>query len=479
MSRPNVLFIIADQHRWDFMGYESNGVTHTPNLDRLARAGSLSRSAYCNAPLCTPSRMAIASGRYGVNSGCFTNLHELPPDTPTFVEQFRSSGYRTCAIGKTHMEIHAYDSDLRSYRHREFMNDLGWDEICEISGNGMLRNGIRCAYSEFLRESGKFDEVLRFYEQWHYFMDERRRGDPNFVPHEFRLAEEFHETGFVGDRAVEWLRNRDSSQPFLLHVGFAGPHSPIEPFPTYMDLYRDAPETEPWGVVEYPERLPDGRRGYRAMISQIDAHVGRICDVLAERGELENTIVVYTADHGDMAGDRGRDGKTCFFEGSVHVPLIVSGPGVAPEQDSRALVELVDLGSTLCDLCGVAPHSLDQGKSLIPVLSGENEIHRETVYAEMGCDRMLFDGRYKLMWGDPQSDRRKLGRLHLDKPVDIPPSPGRLYDLQEDPHEECDLVQDDPALRTEMLEKLIARINENVQPQVNKSRGAYRPLRSE
>ena len=100
MTPPNVVFIIADQHRWDFMGCERNGVTHTPNLDRIADQGAILSSAYCTSPLCCPSRAAIASGRYGMSSGCFTNLHQLPPGTPSFVGQFRQAGYRTCAIGK-------------------------------------------------------------------------------------------------------------------------------------------------------------------------------------------------------------------------------------------------------------------------------------------------------------------------------------------------------------------------------------------
>ena len=122
MTRPNVVFIIADQHRWDSMARE-NGVTRTPNLDRLASAGTDLSAAYCVSPLCCPSRAAIASGRYGVNSGCFTNLHKLPSGTPAFVEQFRRSGYRTCAIGKTHMEIHAYDADLLSDEHPSIAPD--------------------------------------------------------------------------------------------------------------------------------------------------------------------------------------------------------------------------------------------------------------------------------------------------------------------------------------------------------------------
>ena len=479
MTQPNVVLIMADQHRWDFVGYQDAGATHTPRLDQIAAQGALFRSAYCTSPLCCPSRAAIASGRYGMNSGCFTNLHQLPPGTPGFVQQFRQAGYRTCAIGKTHMEIHAYDSDLLSAGHRELMDSLGWDETCEISGNGMLATGIRCAYSEFLRESGRLDEVLGFYDHWPYFMDVGKKGDPSFFAHEWTLPDELQETAFVGNRAVEWIQKHGAAAPFLLHVGFAAPHSPIEPHPAFMDAYRGSDETAPWGNPAPPDWLPDGRRGYRAMISQVDHHVGRIRDCLAERGLLENTIIVYTADHGEMAGDHAAFGKTCFYEASMRVPLVISGRGVAPHQESDALVEIIDVGKTLCDLCGVEAHALDQGLSLASLLSGSSRAHRDTVYGEMGCDRMIRDGRYKLMWGDPRADTRKLGRLHLDKPVAIPPSPPRLYDLQRDPHELCDLA-DDPAhhgLLLEMLAKLLTRINENTQTQPFLDRGAYVPLR--
>ncbi len=474
----NIIFILADQHRWDFMGYEHNGVTLTPNLDALARRGVIFRSAYCNAPLCSPSRQAIHSGRYGMNSGSFTNLHQLPAGTPSFVSQLRAAGYHTCAIGKTHMEIHAYDSDLTSAEHARYMDSLGWDEVHEISGNGMLKTGIRCAYTQYLRERGIFGQVLEFYRNWHYFMDRSRKGDPDFCPHEWPLDEKDQETTFLGNRACDWLRGIDAQQPFFLHLGFAGPHSPIEPHPRFLDLYRDREETSPWGSIETPEFTRAGRRGYRAMISQIDFQVGRVMDILAERGLDRNTIVLYSADHGEMAGDHGIFGKTRFFESSVRVPLIISGPGINAGRDSRALVELVDLGRTVCDLCDVEPHVLDQGRSLLPILRGESGHHRDTVYTEMGCDRMLFDGRYKLMYGDPGLDTRKLGKLHLDKPVTIAPSPARLYDLEADPHEEHDLARDPDAkgLLMEMQQKLLARINENLQPLPNLDRGEYRPL---
>lgn len=477
--RPNIVFIIADQHRWDFTGYEANGVTHTPNLDRLGENGTIFRSAYCPAPLCSPSRQAIASGRYGVNSGSFTNLHQLAPGTPSFVSQLRDSGYRTSAVGKTHMEIHAYDSNLTTREHAEYMDSLGWDDICEIGGNGIMRAGVRCAYSEWLKEQGAFDDVIDFHCNWGYFMDPQPAGYHDFQCDEWPLAEALHETPFVGQQSIDWLRKHDDESPYFLHVGFSGPHSPIMPSSSAMDIYRNAGEAPPYATEEWPDWLPNGRRGYRATITEIDSWVGKIYDEVAARGELDNTIFVYTADHGEMAGDHGAYGKCTFYDPSVRVPMIFSGSAISVGQDNDTLVEVLDVGRTLCDLAGVEPHALDQGRSLAPVLHGESTTHRDTVYVEMGCDKMLFDGRYKLMWGEPSCDTRKLGRLHLDKPVNVEPSPCRLYDMQEDPHECNDLASQESCkdLRRKMVEKLLVRANENTQTLPFLSRGEYKPVR--
>ncbi len=478
MAGPNVVFIMADQHRGDFLGYADGGRTRTPNLDRLATAGTRFDAAYCPAPLSSPSRAAIASGRYGMNTGCFTNLHELPAGTETFVTRLRGAGYTTCAIGKTHMEIHAYDSDLHGKAHREFMDSLGWDQICEVSGNGMLRTGIRCGYSRFLMDRGALNEVTEFYHNWRYFMDPARGGDPAFTPHPWPLAEELQETAFIGRRAVDWLRAYNDPKPFFLHVGFAAPHSPIEPNGAFLAAYGDADEPAPIDHDDPPTWLADGRKGYRAMISHVDDYVGKILQVILERGEMDNTVFLYTADHGELAGDHGRFGKTTFHQPVVRVPLLIAGPGVQLGRSSDALVELIDLGRTVCDLCGVQPHPRDQGRSLADLLAGRTDTHRDTVYAEMGCDRMLFDGRYKLMAGDPAADTRQLGRIHLDRPANAPPAPTRLYDLAEDPHETRDLAAD-PARRdllADMQARLLARIAENTQPLPLKDRGPYRPL---
>lgn len=219
VKRPNIVFIIDDQHRWDFMGYESgNGVTFTPNLDLLARRGASFRSAYCTSPLCSPS-----------SSGCFTNLHRPPADSPSFVRQFQSAGYRTAVVGKTHMEIHGYTSDYTTAAHASYMRSLGWDEVREISGNGMLKAGIECFYTSFLKEKGVFDRVTEFYKRWAYFMgpEEVRRSKPHDWHYfEWPLDEEYQESRWVADETIRWMNRYTGEALFLLHVGFAAPHSP-------------------------------------------------------------------------------------------------------------------------------------------------------------------------------------------------------------------------------------------------------------
>jgi choline-sulfatase len=473
---------MSDQHRFDFMGYETNGTTFTPNLDQLGRQGTIFRNAYCNAPLCSPSRICFAAGRYGVNCGAFSNCHEPPFGMPSFVSQLRGGGYRTTAIGKTHMEIHAYDSDLTSYRHREFMDSLGWDEIKETAGGGLTVIGIEDSYSRWLKEIGMYEQVADYLCQWGAPNVPRKNPTHGFKCVAWPFATEIQETSFIGQNAVDWIRGRSDSQPFFLHVGFVAPHSPIQENKENIALYRNVPESEPWGAVNPQPWLADGRRGYRAMITHVDRWVGRIVDALKEKGLLENTIVVYTTDHGENAGDFDRFDKGTFFEGSVHIPMIVAGPGVHAGQDSKALVELLDLGKTFCEMGGVAPHRLDQGKSLMPVLTGAQTEHRDTIYGEYICDKMLFDGRYKLMFGDPATDKRYFGGpSHTHKPAYAPPNRWRLYDLQNDPHELRDLSEDPQYLKlaAEMMQKLLVRITQNTQQLPSKSRGKPRPRHPE
>ncbi|MCH2176704.1 MAG: sulfatase-like hydrolase/transferase [Lentisphaeria bacterium] len=476
MPKPNIIFILSDQHRWDFMGYETNGITHTPNLDKLAARGVRANNAYCPAPLCSPSRAAMATGRYAMNSGCFTNLHKVPASTPTFNKELKKAGYTTMVIGKIHMEIHHYQSDLASPAHKAYMKELGWDDTFEVVGNGLWNTGIKDQYSKMLDQEGLKDQVLQYYNNWGYFMDKRVAMHP-LQAQVWPFEEKYQESYLIGKTAVNWIKEQPKDKPYFLHLGFTGPHSPTEPNQKFLDLYDVADETQPVDNESPWDWLPEGRTGYRAMITQIDHYIGDVIKAVEERGELDNTIIIYTSDHGEMMGDHGRTDKGSFYEGSAHVPFVAAGPGIQ-HKETNALIELLDLGKSFCDFAGVESHPLDQGESLKPVLEGNTDYHRDTVFCEMGCDKMIFDGRYKLIYGEQTADKREgLGRIHLDKPVTIPRSPAALFDLKEDPNETNNLF-DNPdyvQLKIEMLEKLLARINENTQPSEFLDRGVYNP----
>lgn len=474
-ERPDIVLILTDQHRWDFVGWEpSAGTTRTPVLDGAAASGCRFRSAYCPAPLCSPARAAIALGRHGMNSGCYTNLHRIPADSPSFVRQLRDHGYRTCAVGKTHYEIHAYDSDLTSVAHARYMARLGWDETWETAGGEMFRTGIADWYSRALVDEGRLGVVLAHARRWRYFMDPAAGGDQPFTCHPWTPPAHLHPSEFVLGLTQRWIERLDERRPIFLQVGFCAPHSPISPLPRHLDLYAADQEPGPRVADGADPSLLAARQGYRALITHLDEAVGRLVDQLARLRPGRRTLFIYTADHGEMAGDHGRDGKEVFHEGSMRVPLLIWGPGI-PARALDCLVETLDLGATICDLAGVPRHSLDQGQSLAPLLFGAPDRHRDDVYAEMGCDRMLRTARHKLMWGAPERDRRGLGRIHLDRPVAVEAAPPALFDLMDDPHETRDLAGD-PALRGELLARLLARIDRNRQMQPFASRGTYRPL---
>ncbi|HBE03048.1 MAG TPA: hypothetical protein DC049_11335 [Spirochaetia bacterium] len=482
----NIVLIMADAHRGDFLGCLDNNVTSTPHLDRIAEKGALFTNAFCTAPLCCPSRQAIVSGGYPSNTGCFTNLHQLPAHTPTFLSELVRAGYHTVLAGKSHMEIHAFNSDLTSRSHAEYMKTLGWNELYEISGS-MLRTGIRCAYSEFLRDSGMLSEVLTYHRKWHYFMDSPSSGDPAYIVHPWPFDEHFDESRFVTDQAVNWLKQYSGSKPFFMQVGYYQPNHPRDPLPRFLEKYQNQKAPFPGGAqISVPEKYLASRTSYRAEISQIDEYAGEIFGLLEKKNMLDNTFFIYTSDHGCSLYERyghpelfGGEAYANFFQAAVHVPLLAAGGGFNEKRKITALTETIDLGKTICELAGIESHRFDQGKSLIPLLSGKIDQHRNSIYSEMACDRMLFNGKYKLMRGDPLSDKRLLWKAaHLDRPVNITPSVIRLFDLKNDPYETCDLAGNYGYKNTlaEMNELMLQRISENTRAQPYLNRGEYRPV---
>ncbi|MFZ4600159.1 MAG: sulfatase [Terrimicrobiaceae bacterium] len=430
-TRPNVLFIAVDDLRPEIAVFGEKGVA-TPNLDRLAGTGTRFTRAYCQFPVCGPSRASLMSGLRPTDTRFVIDRRQpsLESDAPgalTLNRHFRDNGYATAALGKIY---HDRDDDLPGW------SVPGWNAKMPHNHYALPEN--RAA----LKANGQYGPATECAD----------------------VPDNAYPDGIIADEAVRRIEEAAAEgTPFFLAVGFWRPHLPFNAPKRYWDTYpedsillsenSDAPKGIPGiamhnhpelrGYADIPkgdDPIPESlaRRlvhGYRAAVSYSDAQVGRLLDALDRTGLGERTIVVLWGDHGWHLGDNGLWGKESLFERALRVPLIVSAPGLPGGQSSSALVDLVDLYPTLCELAGlsVPPHL--EGESLAPLLSAPD---RSWKNASVSCfirpDRnkrgwSLRDNRYRYSeWTDAKGGG--LERV--------------LFDLQEDPQESRNLA-DDPA----------------------------------
>ncbi len=470
-KKPNLLFIMADQLRADYLGCTGHPYIRTPHIDALAARGVNFLRTYCQAPVCGPSRMSFYTGRYASSHGSSYNNVPLRVDEHTLGDYLRPEGYRVALVGKTHMK-----------RDDEGMRRLGIDPD---SSRGVLVS--ECGFEPFERDDGlhpdqSVDPDLRYnrylrdkgYKSpnpWHDFANsvEGENGEVlsgwymRNANRPARVREEDSETAYTTRRAMEFIEQA-GDQPWCLHLSYIKPHWPyIAPAP-YHDLYTadhvlpanraDTERRTPHPVVEafmqHGESLVFSRDevrnrvipAYMGLVTQLDDHIGRLMAFLEARGQLDNTIVVLTSDHGDYLGDHWLGEKELFHEASVRIPLILCDPrreadasrGIRCEQ----LVEAIDMVPTLVDYAGgpAYDHRLE-GRSLRPLIQGKtvgewrHYAFSEGDYAwrparhllEVAPDRarafMVTDGRWKY--------------IHYEG---FAP---QLFDLAADPDEQNDL----------------------------------------
>lgn len=408
---PNILVFLTDQHSPLALGCYGHPIVETPALDRLAADGVRFEQAYCNSPLCVPSRLSFLSGLYPSRIGAW-DLLAYPPLERTSIPGYLSAhGYHTAAIGKMHFlgENQRWGFDERPYG--------------DFLGGSHQPDPIHVAPRLPLLPTG-----------------------PAEIP------EAAMQESIVNRLALDFLQTYDRAEPFCLWVSYNRPHFPLAPPRRYWERYypdnADMPDLgpdfparlHPWmqhhrafhGVEGWTaEETRRARAAYYACVSFIDDKVAEIMRALEARGDLENTIVVYFSDHGEMNGEHGLWGKTCFYEPSVRVPWIIRYPRALPRGASVTQpVELVDLYPTLAALAGLPiPHGLD-GRSLLPLMTGAAgaDEGKGYVISEMyghsvpGPMRMIRQGDWKYI-------------LYLDA------QPG-LFNLREDPHEFHDRIDD-------------------------------------
>lgn len=435
--KPNILLFMTDQLTASVLSSYGGTVCRTPVLDRIAARGTLFEQAYCPYPLCCPSRAAMMTGRLASRIGAWDNGSELPAAVPTFAHYLRAQGYYTCISGKMHFvgpdQHHGFEERLTT---EIYPSDFSWTPAPE-ERDAANRFGAGVSSVESVLDSGPMARTM----QIDY--------DEDVIHH--------------AEREI-YVRARSSDRrPFLLTVSLTQPHDPYITTQKWWDLYEgvdiDPPRIDP---IPLDRRDPHSRmlhghygqdkteidaevtararRGYYGMISHIDAMLGRLLDALDACDMSENTVVIFTSDHGDMMGERGMWFKKTLFEPAIRIPLIFSGPGI-PQARVTTPVSLLDLLPTLVDLSGAAEGTLrtpTDGQSLLPLLQGE-ESHGPILaeHLDGGTDAprvMLRDGNLKLVLSSAY--------------------PPLLYDLAADPDELVNLA--DHADAAEDLARLTA-----------------------
>lgn len=426
MKRPNILFIYTDQQRWDTIHCAGNAHIQTPNLDKLADNGVLFKNAFCNNPVCMPSRMSMLSGQYPSSLGISCNGIEMPEDVPTLMTILQQYGYHTANIGKLHFKNHS------NRDHREPHPPYGFDTL-------ILSDEPGCYDDAYIKWVEKQDPDA--VEKCRCDTPPAWRGTPINIhprnthePYLFDGPEHLTHTAFVGSEMDHFIRNH-IDQPFFAIAGFYAPHTPLNPPQRFVEMYEQ-------GKLPLPE-MNDGENKfglsdaewqqvkayYYAMITQVDEEVGRIIKALEETGQLENTVVIFTADHGEHLGDHGLIQKgPPGYDSCSHVPLIFSAPGqIESGIQAEQLVEAVDIAPTVLDFCSVQTPPWFQGRSLLPILQGDKYDERSSVFIE-------FRSPFGISSKTVRNHKYKLCEIDGDKEL--------LFDLEKDPNELNDVASD-------------------------------------
>jgi arylsulfatase len=470
----NILWICSDQQRWDTLGCYGNRFVETPNLDRLSNEGVHFENAFCQSPICTPSRASFLTGRYPRTTRCRQNGQEIPEEEILITKILSDSGYNCELAGKFHLS--PCNPSVCPEMERRINDGYETFHWSHHSGNGWETN----AYHQWLKTRGKA-------------YTERPHPESQHVT--FGPNAEDHQTTWCAETAIQFMKNQaETGEPWLFSVNFFDPHHPFDapealleryipilneiPLPEYRDGELD--DKPPWQQREhkqayggYPfDQMSDKdhrlvRASYFAMCDLIDQQVGRMLDALEETGQRENTLVVYMSDHGEMLGDHGIYLKGAhFYEPAVHVPLIFSQPGRLMPQHISDLVELTDLAPTFLDAIGLPRQPGMQGKSIWErVVNGvphSTTRHRKDIYSEY-YNAMPADWS---SWhpGDKDSsigDHATMLRTETHKLIIAHGhDSGELYDLANDPHENRNLWNEAEHLgkKASLLKRLTDRM---------------------
>ena len=422
-QRPNILMIISDEHNASVTGCYGNSTVFTPHLDELASRSILFENCYANSPLCCPSRLSITSCKYPSRVGAWSNSCWLPSsDYPSIARVVKTRGYDPYLIGKMH-----YDAT----------RDYGFTEVGRFWTNEFFKTGKGGRRSP--------DDTEIHYDNWWKRSSSFHPGeDSRTLAHDRK----------VRDLTCQFLANRkNSDNPFFLIAGFLAPHFPLTVPEKYVAPYRgrvgmpDLPlgtvEMEPlnyqqlrhgFGLINAnPGTVLEGRQCYYGLTQWCDHNIGQVIKALRRSPVFDNTVIIYTSDHGENMGEHGLWWKNCMFETATHIPLMVCWPERWKKADRRiGACSLVDVVQTVADLAGATPPDDWNGNSLLPWLDDRNHAWKDMAVSEYFAHNissgfvMLRRGKYKY--------------VYHTRPTPEFPTQREMYDLESDPHEFVNLA---------------------------------------
>jgi choline-sulfatase len=438
--KPHLVFIMADQLAAAFLPLYGHKVVKAPTLSRLASEGVVFENAYTPSPLCAPARASIMSGLLPSRTGVYDNAAEFPSAIPTWAHYLRLAGYRTCLSGKMHFvgpdQLHGFEERLTT---DIYPADFGWTP-------------------DWRRGEERID-------WWYHNMSSPKQAGIAEITNQLEYDDEvaFHAVRKIYDHA-----RYDADKPLGLLVSFTHPHDPYAARRAFWDLYRDddidmptiapipfaAMDAHSKRLVRMAEMdkhnvgaedVRTSRHGYYANISYVDSLIGKLVETLRIAGMLDDTIIVFTSDHGDFLGERGLWYKMSFLENSAHVPLIAWGPRWVRPRRIAEPTELTDLLPTFTDVAETELARDVDGHSLWPVLTGAAENPDATAWGEYLAEGalapiyMLRRGRWKF--------------------IHSPCDPDQLYDLETDPQELNNLARRDPEIVGRFLDEVRLRFD--------------------
>lgn len=424
---------MGDQHRGDCIGSDGANWLKTPNLDKLANEGVLFTNAYASVPSCLPARTSILTGMSPWLHGQL-GYTEIPAYKYELPQLFSEAGYRTHAVGKNHF------TPMR--------NKHGYQTVeLEEAWYTALEGDEKCDYTLWFEKNAPDKDINA--SGLHY--TDHRGGIA------FPYADTLHPTYWTAERAIHFLESYGGDHPWLLKVSFQRPHPPFDPPKRWLDFY-DAvdipmPNVSDWAEKKYGnkkglmeeqknptsgnfpvEEIEASRRAYYAAISFVDEQIGRVLEALEKRGDLENTLIIYTADHGDMMGDHYMWRKCRPYEGSVRIPMLLRWPENLQIKAKRGqtrseLVELRDVLPTFLDAAGLQKPQIMDGTSMLNVLKNKSwrkmlDLEHSQIYEMDNAWVALTDGQYKYIYFTLTGQQQ-------------------LFDLQDDPNEMNDLASEE------------------------------------